>query len=803
MTSGRRWGLWMMAAFLFLTGCTLMPMATHSPAATPSAAPPSPTATTSPIPSPTPLPPLPLSERLAIAEEAYAFGDWERAEAAYRSMLGDAPEAMQPRVLLGLGKTLLAQGVLTEGLGRLSGILTLYPTSPLTSEVHLRLGDALLRNDAAEAAVSHYELVLRGPDGPILAPYAFEWKGDALYASAAYTEALGAYTAAARLAKDDRSRHVYLLEKMALTASAMGDERGTLSAYDDILAEARIPAYRARILYQSAQAAQLFGDMTEYLSRLRRLLDEYPDQHYGYLALAALVEAGQPVDDLLRGKVDYWGGAYSPAVQALYRYIDAHPDHNGEAHFYAARAFLAAGSPQLAAQEAEKLVETHPASDPWWDDGWIVLAEAKAAQGDAAGAQAAYRHLAEVLPQSPLAPSALWKAAELDERSGRFVEAADAFLDLADRYPADSGAPEALFRAGLDRYRAGAMADAVAGWRELLRRYPDSERGQAAYFWIGRAELRAGESVSGTQALQEAANWDRWSYYGIRATDWLEGRLPMSVEAGPLRSCEDEVDAVRAWIADWSGEAGAAWPPAAIGDDPRLRRGLLLLRVDHFDEGKAELEALRHATADDPLAQYALALAARDAGLYRTSILAALTVLRLSPAETVDEVPRALACLAYPIAYAPLVEEAASGNGFAPLQLYALIRQESLFEGAATSWASAHGLMQIIPQTGAQIAQALGWPPDYRTDDLYRPIVSVRFGSWYLAQQRDRFDGHLLVAIAAYNGGPSNAASWWEAADHDDGLFVELITLRETRRYVEAITEHLLKYRLLYIPQSP
>ncbi|HEY89369.1 MAG TPA: lytic transglycosylase domain-containing protein, partial [Thermoflexia bacterium] len=63
-----------------------------------------------------------------------------------------------------------------------------------------------------------------------------------------------------------------------------------------------------------------------------------------------------------------------------------------------------------------------------------------------------------------------------------------------------------------------------------------------------------------------------------------------------------------------------------------------------------------------------------------------------------------------------------------------------------------------------------------------------------LAQQRERFEGELYPALAGYNGGPGNAARWWEAAGEDRDLFVELIGFQETRTYVERITEHYEKY---------
>src|SRR3970282_1860219 len=96
-----------------------------------------------------------------------------------------------------------------------------------------------------------------------------------------------------------------------------------------------------------------------------------------------------------------------------------------------------------------------------------------------------------------------------------------------------------------------------------------------------------------------------------------------------------------------------------------------------------------------------------------------------------------------------------------------VVRQESLFQGAATSSASARGLMQVIPTTGAAIASEVVWPPEYSAADLPRPLVSVRFGTHYLEQQRDSFDGDLMAALAAYNGGPGNAATWVERAGGD------------------------------------
>jgi soluble lytic murein transglycosylase len=149
--------------------------------------------------------------------------------------------------------------------------------------------------------------------------------------------------------------------------------------------------------------------------------------------------------------------------------------------------------------------------------------------------------------------------------------------------------------------------------------------------------------------------------------------------------------------------------------------------------------------------------------------------------------------------FGDLILPQAAAAGFDGLFLLSVVRQESLFEGGATSSAAARGLMQIVPGTGQGIAEKLGWPPDYTTRDLYRPLISVRFGTDYLATQRQRFDGDLVAALAGYNAGPGNADAWKELVPDDPDLFLEVIRLDEPQRYIRTIAEILDIYQRLYV----
>jgi len=153
--------------------------------------------------------------------------------------------------------------------------------------------------------------------------------------------------------------------------------------------------------------------------------------------------------------------------------------------------------------------------------------------------------------------------------------------------------------------------------------------------------------------------------------------------------------------------------------------------------------------------------------------------------------------LRYGLYYSDLILPESQKNGFDPLFTFSVIRQESLFEGFVSSSAGAQGLMQIIPTTGAQIASELG-QINYTESDLYRPTVSVQFGTYYLAKNLKLFNGDLYAALAAYNGGPGNSLEWKSLAGDDPDLFLESVRFEETRNYLRNIYEIHAVYKRLY-----
>ncbi len=130
----------------------------------------------------------------------------------------------------------------------------------------------------------------------------------------------------------------------------------------------------------------------------------------------------------------------------------------------------------------------------------------------------------------------------------------------------------------------------------------------------------------------------------------------------------------------------------------------------------------------------------------------------------------------------------------------ALIRQESQFRVDAKSPVGARGLMQLMPRTARNISKSvkLRYSGPRLTSD---PNYNMTLGQVYLARLLKNQNNSYVLALAAYNAGPSRAKKWIKAfgdlrdKDVDAIDWVEMIPFDETRNYVQRVLENLQVYR--------
>jgi soluble lytic murein transglycosylase len=242
--------------------------------------------------------------------------------------------------------------------------------------------------------------------------------------------------------------------------------------------------------------------------------------------------------------------------------------------------------------------------------------------------------------------------------------------------------------------------------------------------------------------------------------------------------------------------ADAVNKPYALADKPVLVEGnsfqLLTETVDfkvieEFKILNRDVEAKRQWWfALKKLSKDQLKIAAKLAQQWQWHQVAIITLVK---AEYWDDL-----ALRFPVNYLSEVQSNAKRQDLEPAIIFGLIRQESMMDENAKSAVGALGLMQIMPETGKQIAHKLkeSWQSE---NSLFNPDINIKYGAFYYKQLLSRFDGHFALAMAAYNAGPNRVVKWLPVdktlpAD----IWIETIPYKETRKYVTSV----LAYATIY-----
>ena len=797
-------GLWLL---ILLSACELnslpllgaiSPSLTPSSTSTPSLTP-SPTATLTPTPMPTIIP----LARVSAGEDALSKGDYERARAEFKTVVDNSSEdKLRAAALWGLIRVNYEDGFDHEAIAYAQQIANEYPNSPFLAYAHFIAGKANRNIGRHQAAVDSYAAYLELRP-KLLENYVEELRGDIFTEMGDYGNALNAYRAA--LNAPSLNDATQLQVKVATSKAAIGDFAGALADYESISQQTNNDFIKAEMDYFAGYAHLMLDQKEEGYELYLHAIENYPLAYHSYLALVELIKADIPVDNLNRGISDYAVEQYDVALVAFDRYIAENPENDGTADYYRAKTLYALGHYDKEVAAWDYFIENYPAHK-YWSDAWEEKSYTQ--WHDLNQLQAGKETLLDFVyadPGNPDAPRFLMKAARLMERNDKIDEAIELWMRLSKEYPGSNLAPEALFLAGVTTYRLEDYTQALTIFQRGLLLISETEEQARSYLWIGKTQEKLGDMEAAQDAWQQAQSASFTGYYSERARDLLEGAEPFSLPNAyyPETDSAKEIAEAASWLritfelpADTNLE-----DLGTLETDLRLQRGREYWELGLYSEARLEFENLRADVEDDAADSFRLANYMLDIGLYRPAIFAARQVLYLAGMESHSEsihAPAYFNHVRFGTYYSDLVIPSADEYNFHPLFIYSVMRQESLFEGFVHSAAGARGLMQIIPATGANISSKNSWLIEYTAEDLYRPIVSVKFGTWYLASVRELLDDDLYATLAAYNGGPGNAIEWQEIANGDQDLFLESVRFAETRDYIRSIYETYHIYRSIY-----
>jgi soluble lytic murein transglycosylase len=336
----------------------------------------------------------------------------------------------------------------------------------------------------------------------------------------------------------------------------------------------------------------------------------------------------------------------------------------------------------------------------------------------------------------------------------------DAALAVVQRWPSDPASWELQWQRARREILAGRWQAAqqllAAGGPRLERTLPVALEARRR-FWLGLSAAQLGHTQQAQTHWRQLLHQHPGGYYGWRAATRLGLVSDGAQQAqgtprwSPLHSGDDRVD--RLWGLGQPLEAWEVWRTARLGQPPRGSKALQA-------EGR-----LREAIGDG------------WAGLGQQELAA----LRLPPAQC--RLQRLIDTNLYRPRQLPVLA-AAARQAQVPLSLLlGVAKQESRFQSAVRSVVGAAGLLQLMPETAAELA---GRPlSDAELDD---PGRNALLGGRYLRQLLQRWNGDALLAVASYNAGPNAVAGW--LPNGSPGLpevWVEAIPYPETRHYVKTV----------------
>jgi soluble lytic murein transglycosylase len=436
--------------------------------------------------------------------------------------------------------------------------------------------------------------------------------------------------------------------------------------------------------------------------------------------------------------------------------------------------------------------------------------------GEIGGATEAYIRMVNAFPAAPETGLALIRLSKIvkpelaiayldqaisrfPERSGEALLQKSKLLDdlnskesaaqtrqyLLSQHGKSDAAAELRWQLASEQAKAG---DTQTAWKwaaPIVTQNPDSEFAPEAAFWVGKWATQLGKTKEAKETFEFVLKKYPQSYYAWRSADLLGWNV------GDFSSVRDLKPAVA---------RPTARPPIPVGSDTLKELYQLGQDQDAWKLWQVEFQTAAMPTVEEQFTDGVMRLGIGDHldGIFMVS--------HLSQRETAQELQQykdlkqqlGYWYALYPFPFLEPIEAWSQERQLNPLLVTALIRQESRFMPNITSSAGAKGLMQVMPETGAWIAEKI----KLKEYQLAEPDDNIKLGTWYLDYTHEEYANNSMLAVASYNAGPGAVGEWLaKKGMGDPDQFVESIPYAETRGYVKSVFENYWNYLRLYNPE--
>lgn len=660
-----------------------------------------------------------------------------------------------------------------------------------THEVHHSLGYCYEKLKKWDQAAKHYEMAVS--PNYILVDYAIYRLAKIHQEREDHAKAIAWYE---RLIKRyPQCPHVFDAKyEIAKIRLKQDEHANAIELTSQLIANERSD-YVRRATYLQAQAYEDLGKWEDALNAYQRLIDA--DKSDG-IARDALRQIQRMVNAnprlkitrsqrVTHGIVLYNHGRFTDAITLLRRVTQIKDDKlSGQAIYFTGRAYHRRRKYDLAIREYNKVVTHYPASN-YLTRALYQTTICYRRKKQPHIAQKRLKAFVKDYSWSEYAHKALFDLGWVQENEEHFDEALKSYRQLTLEYPSSRFASDAYWRIGWIQFKHKQYNKSIETFASLMRLFPGNRLAMAAHFWTAKCYERKNQSHTAKKIYREVLGKHHW-YYGSRAEVALR-QMGESIGDANASSVSIRVNAV---------PNHAKWKQ--IGLNNRSVRIEKLMGLKFYEDAITEIRGeIKLGRGDQNANYYNLIVCCQKKRRFNEAYDYAQELSTFASIRNENQaIPLELYQLFYPIYYRDIINKHSKKYEMDPLFVAAMILEESRFGAEAISWAGAIGLMQIMPQTGHELAHQLKIRR-FEKNMLLNPNINIEMGTKYMKYLMGRFqDNHALVT-GAYNGGPGRMSRWVKErglADLDE--FIEDIAINETRRHIKKVIDSYYVYRKLY-----